>query len=148
MKKRFDLSSYKKLLKLSESGEISLLDENFLKLLDYGASVYHQICYNQKEDYFLLIEEYLNQVISPNDFRFKILEMTKEKSKETKIILGDFQKLEDFTFVEGYEKISDIILEISTLCSDFYETWDGTIEPMPESKFYDLVNNYYRQLQE
>ena len=35
MKKHFNLSRYKELLKLEESGKISFLDENSLELLSY-----------------------------------------------------------------------------------------------------------------
>jgi hypothetical protein len=43
MEKHFNLSRYKELLKLEESGKISFLDENYLELLSYKASVAEQI---------------------------------------------------------------------------------------------------------
>ena len=63
MKKHFNLSRYKKLLKLKERGKYSLLDETFLELLTYQVSIENQISYNQKENYFSLIEKYLSRVI-------------------------------------------------------------------------------------
>ena len=39
-------------------------------------------------------------------------------------------------------------MEISTLCFEYDEVWDGTIEPMSESEFYALINNHYLQLKE
>lgn len=152
MKKPFDLLSYQALLKREEEEKKKIknspfLDENFLEILNYTGSVTVEICYNHKEDYFLVIEEYLNHVISPYQFRSKLLQMEKEDSQKSNIILEDFQKLKDFTITEGLDKFSNLMDEIFTLCSEFDETWDGTIEPMSESKFYDLVNNYYFQLQ-
>ena len=59
MTKHFNLVRYKELLQLEESGKYSLLDETFLELLTYQASIGGQISYNQKENYFSLIEKYL-----------------------------------------------------------------------------------------
>ena len=147
MEKHFNLSRYKELLKLEESGKISFLDENYFELLSYKASVEEQISYNRKKDYFLLIHEYLSRVISPYEFRSKFLQMEKEDSKKATIILEDFQELEVFTLAEDLEKFSDLITQISTLCFEYDEVWDGTMERMSESEFYYLVNNRYLQLQ-
>ena len=147
MEKHFNLSRYKEFLKLKESGKISFLDENYLELLSYTASVAGQLKYNRKEDYFLLIHEYLSRVISPNEFRSKFLQMKREDSKKATILLEDFQELEVFTLAEDLEKFSDLIYEISTLCFEYGEIWDGTIERMSENEFYYLVNNSYLQFQ-
>jgi len=143
MEKYFNLSRYKELLKLEANGYITFLD---LELLSFKASVAQQICYNRKKDYFLLIDEYLSRVISPYEFRSKFLQMKKEDSKESTIILEDFKKLEVFTLAKNLEKFSDLISEISTLCFEYDEVWDGTMELMSESEFYSLINHYYLQL--
>ena len=145
MEKSFNLSRYKELLKLEANGEITFLD---LELLSFKASVAQQMRYNRKKDYFLLIDEYLSGVIPPYEFRSKFLQMKKEDSKKSTIILEDFKKLEVFTLAKNLEKFSDLIREISTLCFEYDEVWDGTMEPMAESEFYSLINNYYLQLQE
>lgn len=143
MEKYFNLSRYKELLKLEANGYITFLD---LELLSFKVSVAQQICYNRKKDYFLLIDEYLSRVISPYEFRSKFLQMKKEDSKESTIILEDFKKLEVFTLAKNLEKFSDLISEISTLCFEYDEVWDGTMELMSESEFYSLINHYYLQL--
>ena len=143
MEKYFNLSRYKELFKLEANGYITFLD---LELLSFKASVAQQICYNRKKDYFLLIDEYLSRVISPYEFRSKFLQMKKEDLKESTIILEDFKKLEVFTLAKNLEKFSDLISEISTLCFEYDEVWDGTMELMSESEFYSLINHYYLQL--
>ena len=142
MKKYFNLSRYKELLKLEEKGEISFLD---LELLSLQASVEQQMCYNRKKDYFILIDKYLSQIISSSEFRSKFLQMEKEDSKKASIILENIQELEVLTLANNLEKYSDLIGQISTLCFEYDEVWDGTMEPMSESEFYCLVlvNNYY-----
>jgi len=147
MEKHFNLSRYKEFLKLEESGKISFLDENYLELLSSNASVVEQINYNRKKDYFLLIHEYLSRVIPPYEFRSKFLQMEREDSKKATILLEDFQELEVFTLAEDLEKFSDFINQISTLCFEYDEVWDGTMERMSENEFYYLVNNHYLQLQ-
>ena len=143
MKKYFNLSRYKELLKLEEKGEISFLD---LELLSLQASVEQQMCYNRKKDYFILIDKYLSQIISSSEFRSKFLQMEKEDSKKASIILENIQELEVLTLANNLEKYSDLIGQISTLCFEYDEVWDGTMEPMSESEFYYLVNNHYLQL--
>jgi hypothetical protein len=143
MKKHFNLSRYKELLKLEESGKISFLD---LELLSYRASVEEQISYNRKKDYFLLIHKYLTRLILPSEFRVQFLQMEREDSKKATILLEDFQELEVFSLAEDLEKFSDLITQISTLCFEYAELWDGTMERMSENEFYYLVNNLYLQL--
>lgn len=145
MEKNFNLSRYKELLQLEEKGVISFLN---LELVTYEASVANQIRYNRKNDYFIVIYEYLNQIITPYEFRSKFLQMQKDESAKARIILENFQELKVFTLAKDLEKFSDLISQISTLCLEFYEVWDGRMESMSESEFYSLVNNHYLQLQE
>ncbi len=140
MEKDFNLSRYKELLKLQENGKISFLD---FELLGFKATVAQQMCYNRKKDYFILIDKYLSRIIPPYEFRSKFLQMEKEDSEKSTIILEDFQELEVFTLAKDLEKFSDLIDQISTLCFEYGEVWDGTMEPMSESEFYNLLNHYY-----
>ena len=139
MKKYFNLSRYKELLKLEEDGKISFLD---LELLRFQASVGWQLCYNRKKDYLILIDEYLSRIITPYEFRSKFLQMEKEDSEKATLILEDFQELEVFTLANDLEKFSDLIGKISDLCFEYDELWDGTIERMSESEFYYWVLVY------
>ena len=147
MEKHLNLSRYKELLKLEESGKMEVFNENFLELLTYTASVVEQIKYNRKNDYFLLIHQYLSRVIPPYEFRVQFLQMEKEDSNKGAILLEDFQELEIFTLAEDLEKFADLINQISTLCFEYAEIWDGTMERMSKDEFYYLVNNLYLQLQ-
>ena len=144
MGKHFNLSRYKELLKLEESGKISFLD---LELLSNGASIQSQMSYNRKENYFSLIDKYLGRTITPYEFRSKFLEMEKQDSEEAFIIKQDFRKLEVLTLADDLDKFSDLIIEISTLCFEYDALWEETMERMSESEFYSLVNNHYLQLQ-
>lgn len=87
MKKKFDVAAYKELLEVNKSRKIVFFDKNSLELLNYNASIYRQLIYDRKADYFLLIHKYLTRVISLNDFQSKLVEMEKEASRKATIIL-------------------------------------------------------------
>lgn len=143
MKKKFNFTGYKKLVDMKNYGEIVFLDENYFKLLRYQTSMAKQLIFNRKEDYYSIINKYLNKTLTLLEFRTQFLDMEKEDIEKGYVILGNIQELEVFYFVEDLEKFSRLIVEIIDLCEDYY-----IIEPMPETEFYFLVNKYYHQLQE
>ena len=143
MKKKFNFIGYKELLDMENRGEIMFFDTNYFKLLRYQTSVGKQLIYDRKEDYYLIINKYLNKTLTIIEFRTQFLAMEKEDMKKGYLILGNTQELEVFDLAEDLEKFSRLIGEIFDLCEDYY-----IIEPIPETKFYFLVNKYSHQLQE
>lgn len=143
MKKKFYFTGYKELVDMENCGKIVFLDANYFKLLRYQTSVGKQLIYNRKEDYYSIINKYLNKTLTLLEFRTQFLDMEKEDIEKGYIILGNIQELEVFYLVEDLEKFSKLIGEIIDLCEDYY-----IIEPMPETEFYVLVNKYSQQLQE
>jgi hypothetical protein len=112
--------------------------------------VEHQMCYNRKKDYFLLIQDYLSRIISLDEFQSKFLQMEEEDSENGTRIREDFQELEGLTLAKDLEIFSDLMNKISTLCLDYSKlgVGDGTLKRMSESEFYSLVNSHYLQLQD
>lgn len=143
MKKKFNFIGYKKLLDMENRGEIVFFDTNYFKLLRYQTSVGKQLIYDRKEDYYSIINKYLNKTLTIIEFRTQFLAMKKEDMEKGYVILGNTQELEVFDLAEDLEKFSRLIGKIFDLCEDYY-----IIEPMPETKFYFLVNKYSHQLQE
>ena len=150
MEKNFNISRYKELLKLEKEESVETvateLTPLFLELVSYRASVESQISYNRKNDYFILIQEYLRRIISPYEFRSKFLQMTKENTKKSALILENFKKLEVFTLAKDLEDFANLTDEIAVLCLEYDVIWDETVERMSESEFYSLVNKHYLQL--
>ena len=66
--------------------------------------------------------------------------METQDQKTAYTITRDFQKLEAFTLADDLEDFSNLTIQISTLCLEYHETWDGTMKQMSESEFYSLVN--------
>lgn len=114
--------------------------------MTYEASIPSQIGYNRKEKYFSLIEEYLKRKITRYEFSSKFQKIERKDGKIAYGILQDFQKLEGFKLADDLEKFSSLIVEISTLCLEYDEIWDGTMKPISEGEFYSLVNKQYYQL--
>ena len=144
MKKYFNLKRYKELLELEQSGKLSSFNDELVNLC---TNVEKQIIYNRKNDYFKLIDNYLSQVISPHDFRIQLSEMTFQDARNANVILKDFQKLEVFTLATDLEQFINLIFEIITLCKEYYEMWDDRTELMPEDEFYNLVSQYFFELE-
>lgn len=117
-----------------------------LELVTYKESIESQICYNRKENYFSLVEKYLKGKLAGHDFRAKFLKMETQDGKTAYTITRDFQNLEAFTISDDLEDFSNLKMQISTLCFEYDEIWDGTMERMSESEFYSLLNKHYFQL--
>jgi hypothetical protein len=143
MKKEFNFTGYKELVDMKNCGEIVFLGANYFKLLRYQTSVGKQLIYNRKEDYYSIINKYLNKTLTLIEFQTQFLDMEKEDIEKGYVILENIQELEVFYLVEDLEKFSRLIGEIIDLCEDYY-----IIEPMPETEFYFLVKKYYHQLQD
>lgn len=102
MKKKFNFIGYKKLLDMENRGEIVFFDTNYFKLLRYQMSVGKQLIYNRKEDYYSIINKYLNKTLTIIEFRTQFLAMEKEDMEKGSLILGNTQELEVFDLCEDY----------------------------------------------
>jgi len=91
MKKKFNLTGYKELLDMKNRGEIGFMDVNYFKLLRYQTSVGEQLIYDQKKDYYLIINKYLNRTLMLIEFRTQFLDMKKEDREKEYVILGNIQ---------------------------------------------------------
>ena len=150
MNNTFNITRYRELVEKETTlanEKKDLFYENrseFIELLEYRASVERQISYNRKNDYFLLISKYLNQLITPSEFRNEFLEMEKQDSTKAEKILQDFQQLSFFSLVENLEEFSNLTDQISDLCFELIELGYG--EGLSEDEFHDSVNNLCLQL--
>ena len=150
MKNIFNVTRYRELVE-KETALVNekkvLFYENrseFIELLKYQASVEVQISYNRKNDYFLLINKYLNQLITPSEFRNEFLEMEKQDSTKAEKILQDFQQLSFFSLVENLEEFSNLTGQISDLCFEVIDVGYG--EGLSKDEFHDSVNILCLQL--
>jgi hypothetical protein len=119
MKITFDMDRYNELLekekRLSQQSN-SLIFENkdeFIELLSYGARVENQISYERKKEYYSLISQYIEKVVTPPIFQWELLKMEKEDSKAATMITNDFKQLAIFSVDLKAVELSSLISEIS-----------------------------------
>ena len=104
----------------------SLLHENeskFFELLTYKASIQQQMIYNRKNDYFLLLDKYLNQLITAFEFQIEFLKIKNQDATKGTKIYRDYQQLSDFSLVENLEEFATLLGEMSDLCPDILVTF-------------------------
>ena len=92
----------------------------------------------------MLINKYLNQLITPSEFRIEFLKMEKQDGTKANKILQDYQQLSVFSLVDNLEEFSNIMGQISDLCLEVRELGYG--DGLSKDEFYYSVNNLYLQL--
>lgn len=151
MKITFDIDRYNELLekekRLSQENN-SLIFENkdeFIELLSYGARVKDQISYERNQDYYSLISQYIDKVVTAPIFQSEFLKMEKEDAKAAKIITDDFKQLARFSVdlkaVEFSSLIEDIS-EVSMVACEF-----GPEEGISDQKFRKSIEKTFLQIQ-
>lgn len=134
---KFNIFRYQQLLNKTNSstkkGKEYFQDPEVLELLAFESSVETQIVYDQKNEYFDLIQKYLDQTITPYDFVAKFIKKTQENTKKVTEILQNFEKLGTFWIEPGLNEFSSLFEEIHDACLTIYEYGIG------EDRFRDLV---------
>ncbi len=115
----------------------------FWELLGYQATVERQMVYNRKNDYFLLLDKYINHLITFFEFQSEFSKMEKEDSSKADKILHDYEQLSVLSIADNLKEFDKFIHKISQLCFAVNE-----VEGLSEEKFYSSVENLYIQLQE
>ena len=151
MKITFDIDRYNELLekekRLSQENN-SLIFENkdeFIELLSYGARVEDQISYERNQDYYSLISQYIDKVVTAPIFQSEFLKMEKEDAKAAKIITDDFKQLARFSVDLKAVKFSSLIEEISEVSMVACEF--GPEEGISDQKFRKSIEKTFLQIQ-
>lgn len=77
MAKQFDFRRYQELIKLDEmkKGGLDFWSKDFRELLQFQGSIQSQISYNRKDQYFSLVQKYLNGMLTVYEFQSNFLEL-------------------------------------------------------------------------
>ena len=105
-----------------------------------------QISYGRKEDYYSLISQYIEKVVTPPIFQSEFLKMEKEDAKAAKIITNDFKQLASFSVNLKAVEFSSLIEEISDLSMVAQEF--GPEEGISDQKFRKSIEKTFLQMQE
>ena len=149
----FNLPYYKKLKQLVAKKESLITtdkdlfaDPRFLELLALEASIENQIFYNNKNNYFALIQKYLNETIHPNIFRAQFIEMVNEDLKKSHKILNNFEELSTFWIDLELDEFGSLFENIHETCLCAFE-FEGQEDAMPETKFRDSIQKIFFKIQ-
>jgi hypothetical protein len=152
MKITFDMDRYNELLekekRLSQQSN-SVIFENkdeFIELLSYGARVKNQISYERKKNYYSLISQYIEKIVTPPIFQSEFLKMEKKDAKTAKMITNNFKQLAIFSVDLKAVKFSSLIVEISDV---FRLAWKfGPEKGISDQKFRKSIEKIFLQMQE
>jgi hypothetical protein len=152
MKITFDIDRYNELLekeKVLSQQSNSLIFENkdeFIELLSYGARVEDQISYERKEEYYSLISQYIEIIVTPQIFQWEFLKMEKEDAKVAKMITNDFKQLAIFSVDLKAVEFSSLIGEISDVSMVAREF--SPEEGISDKEFRKSIEKTFLQMQE
>ena len=146
----FNLSRYRQLLAKKDS----LTNKNkdffdnpiFLELLSFESSLETQVFYNHKNNYFALIQKYLDETINPNIFRAQFIEMVNEDLKKSHKILKNFEELSTFWIDLELDEFCSLFESIHETCLYAFEFEDQK-DAMPEDTFRDSIQKIFFKMQ-
>ena len=147
---KFNLSRYRQLLAKKDSStnkNKDLFDDpTFIELLSFESSVETQVFYNHKNNYFALIQKYLDETINPNVFRGQFIGMVNEDLKKSHKILNNFEELSTFWIDLELDDFSSLFENIYETCLYAFEFEDQD-DAMPEDKFRDSIEKFFFKIQ-
>ena len=150
MKHILNLVRYKDLLKKEKNLNLenkSLLIENkdeFLEFLSYNSKLQNSISYQNKEKYYSLISEYLDNLIPPQLFQWEFVELEQKDAEAAKILLNDIKESQTFSIeliAIKFGSLVDKISELSDIANEF-----GPEEGISNEKFLKSIKKIYSEI--
>lgn len=150
MKHILNLVRYKDLLKKEKNLNLenkSLLIENkdeFLEFLSYNSKLQNSISYQNKEKYYSLISEYLDNLIPPQLFQWEFVELEQKDAEAAKILLNDIKESQTFSIELIAIKFGSLVGKISEL-SDIANEF-GPEEGISNENFLKSIKKIYSEI--
>ena len=114
-------------------------------MLSYGVRVEEQISYERKEEYYSLIFQYIEKVVTPPVFQWEFLEMEKEDGNAVTMITNDFKQLVIFSVDLKAVKFSSLTGEIYDVCMLAQKF--GLEEGISDQKFHKSIEKITSKLE-
>ena len=99
-----------------------------------------------KNDYFILIQKYLNEIINSYIFRAEFIKMVNEDLKKSQEILDNFEELSTFWIDLELDEFGSLFENIHETCLCAFE-FEGQEDAMPETKFRDSIQKIFFKIQ-
>lgn len=147
MNSKFNVKRYLELISketiYSQQNKV-FFEENknaFMELLNYRADVVCQISYKRKNIYFSLVQKYLTEQISIDQFMTDFLDLQDKDSKDAAKVLNDFKKLSTFL-------IFSEAIQFSSLLLDIFNCSMGVIEEdaLSDTEFRESIERVFHQM--
>ena len=146
----FNLSRYHQLLAKNNSltcKNKDLFDNPvFLELLSFQERVETQVFYNNKNNYFALIQKYLDGTINPNVFRGEFIVMVNKDLKISGKVRKKFEVLSTLWIAVELDEFSALFSSIHQTCLSAFEFEDQE-GAMPEDTFRDSIQEIFFKMQ-
>jgi light-regulated signal transduction histidine kinase (bacteriophytochrome) len=147
IKTKFNVSKYQELVIYFENKSGDFLDDPlFSELSNLQISVESQIFYTHKNDYFDLIQKYLNKTISSSIFAFELMALSRRDIQENIEICKDFEQLSNFWIDEESDYFSFVLHRIINTCM-FQREYSGTKDELSQKDFYTEIEKSFFKLQ-
>ena len=150
MKHNLNLIRYKDLLKKEKNLNLenkSLLIENkdeFLEFLSYNSKLENSISYQNKEKYYSLISQYLDNLIPPHLFQWEFVKLEQKDAKAAKILLNDRKESQTLSIELIAIKFGSLVGKISEL-SDIANEF-GPEEGISNENFRKSIKKIYSEM--
>lgn len=150
MKHILNFVRYKDLLKKEKNLNLenkSLLIENkdeFLEFLSYNSKLQNSISYQNKEKYYSLISQYLDNLIPPQLFQWEFVELEQKDAEAAKILLNDIKESQTFSIELIAIKFGSLVGKISEL-SDIANEF-GPEEGISNENFLKSIKKIYSEM--
>ena len=148
---KFNVARYQELLnKINSSTKNGIeyfQDPEVLELLACKSSVSNQISYDQKNEYFDLIQKYLDETISPYEFRTAFLGMSNKNREKSNKIFDNLEKLGMLSIEPGLKEFGSLLSKIYELCLTIVEFGIGD-EGISEDRFRNLIQKIFIEMKE
>jgi hypothetical protein len=150
MKHILNLVRYKDLLKKEKNLNLenkSLLIENkdeFSEFFSYNSKLQDSISYQNKEKYYSLISQYLDNLISPQLFQWEFVELEQKDAEAAKILLNDIKESQTFSIeliAIKFGSLVDKISELSDIANEF-----GPEEGISNENFLKSIKKIYSEI--
>lgn len=130
------------------STKIIIFDNpEYRELISYQASVYHEVNFRRKSEYYSLINQYLDTTIMSHQFIAKFLQMLKKDKDDAKKILQSLKQLSNFSTDANLNNFSVLFRQISNNCSEALEFgFENDDSGISEEKFRNSIEKIYSQL--
>jgi hypothetical protein len=114
-----ELLKYQESLKKQQKSLEQIDSEKFLELLNYSVQIEEYLHWLKKDEYFRIVENFVNFKISGKEFEKQFLNIFEPIENEVKALKQNYEKLKSIKPNLAAFNFAELISDISLCCDDF-----------------------------